>query len=120
VYGDVTGISIATDGTVSATFSNGLTKAVYKVPLATFANPDGLEAVSGNAYIATNDSGNAVINAPEAGGAGKINSSQLEDSNVDLATELTDLITTQRAYSACAKIVTTSSTMLDDLLNTVR
>jgi flagellar hook protein FlgE len=116
VYGSVSGISIASDGTVSANFSNGLTQAVFKIPLATFANPDGLAEVSGNAYTSTPDSGSPVVNVASTGGSGTINSKELEGSTVDLATEFTNLITTQRAYSACSRIVTTASQMLDELL----
>ncbi len=120
VYGSVTGISISSDGTVSANFSNGLTQAVFKVPLVTFANPDGLAEVSGNAYTTTPDSGTPIINVANTGGSGTINSRQLEGSTVDLATEFTNLITTQRAYSACSRIVTTASQMLDQLLQMSR
>jgi len=116
VYGSVSGISISSDGTVSANFSNGLNQAVFKIPLATFINPDGLAEVSGNAYTAASDSGTPVINAASTGGTGTINSNELEGSTVDLATEFTNLITTQRAYSACSRIVTTASQMLDELL----
>jgi len=116
VYGNVNGISIASDGTVSANFSNGLTQAVFKIPLATFANPDGLSEVSGNAFAATPNSGTPVVNVASTGGSGTINSKELEGSTVDLATEFTNLITTQRAYSACSRIVTTASQMLDELL----
>jgi flagellar hook protein FlgE len=115
VYGSVTGLSIATDGTVSANFSNGLTQAVFKIPLATFANPDGLAEVSGNAYATTPDSGTPIVNVADTGGAGTINSKELENSTVDLATEFTNLITTQRAYSACSRIVTTVDQMLQQL-----
>ena len=116
VYGSVTGLSIGADGIVSANFSNGLSQAVFKIPLATFANPDGLAGVSGNAYTSTPDSGTVVLNAAQTGGAGSINGKQLEGSTVDLATEFTNLITAQRAYSASSKIVTTASEMLDQLL----
>ena len=116
VYGNVTGISISSDGTVSANFSNGLTQSVFKIPLATFANPDGLAEVSGNAYATTPESGTPVVNVASTGGSGTINSKELEGSTVDLATEFTNLITTQRAYSACSRIVTTASQMLDELL----
>lgn len=119
VYGDVTGTSIAEDGTVSATYSNGQSKDVYKIALATFANENGLEAVSGNAYIATTSSGAASLHEAGTGGSGTIKSSELESSTVDVATELTDLITIQRAYSACAKVVTTSTNMMDSLLQAV-
>jgi flagellar hook protein FlgE len=114
-FGSVTGVTIATDGTVTAQFSNGLSQDVYKVPLATFASPDGLGQVNGNAYVATKSSGAAAINLPSTGPAGSIDSNSLEASTVDLATEFTNLITTQRAYSASARIVTTADQMLQQL-----
>ena len=114
-FGSVTGVNVDKDGTVTAQFSNGLSQAVYKIPLATFTNPDGLGQVSGNAYIATKDSGAANINLANSGSAGGIASQSLEASTVDLATEFTNLITTQRAYSASARIVTTADQMLQQL-----
>src|SRR6185437_217551 len=103
------------DGTVTAQFSNGLTQDVYKIPLATFADPDGLGQVSGNAYTATKASGAANISLATIGSAGAIQSQSLEGSTVDLATEFTTLITTQRAYSASARIITTADQMLQQL-----
>jgi flagellar hook protein FlgE len=114
-FGSVTGVSIAKDGTVSAQFSNGLSQDVYKVPVATFTNPDGLGQVSGNAYIATKNSGAANVNLADSGSSGGIQSQSLEGSTVDLATEFTNLITTQRAYSASARIITTADQMLQQL-----
>ncbi len=114
-FGSVTGVAIAKDGTVTAQFSNGLSQDVYKVPLATFTNPNGLGQISGNAYYATKDSGAANVNLANTGGAGAIQSQSLEGSTVDLATEFTNLITTQRAYSASARIITTADQMLQQL-----
>lgn len=114
-FGSVTGVSVSKDGTVTAQFSNGLSQDVYKVPLATFTNPNGLGQVSGNAYYATKDSGAANVNLANSGGAGAIQSQSLEGSTVDLATEFTNLITTQRAYSASARIITTADQMLQQL-----
>jgi len=114
-FGSVTGVAIAKDGTVTAQFSNGLSQDVYKVPLATFTNPNGLGQISGNAYYATKDSGVANINLANTGGAGAIQNQSLEGSTVDLATEFTNLITTQRAYSASARIITTADEMLQKL-----
>ena len=88
---------------------------MFKLPIATFSNPDGLAAVSGNAYTASNDSGTAAIGEANLGGAGSVNSKSLEGSTVDLATEFTNLITTQRAYSASARIITTADQMLQTL-----
>ncbi|MBV9548050.1 MAG: flagellar hook protein FlgE [Alphaproteobacteria bacterium] len=114
-FGTVTGVTVAKDGTVTAQFSNGLAQDVYKVPLATFANPDGLGPMSGNAYMATKASGAANINVADSGSAGSVASQSLEGSTVDLATEFTTLITTQRAYSASARIITTVDQMLQQL-----
>ena len=69
-FGSVTGVTVGKDGTVTAQFSNGLSQEVYKIPLATFTNPDGLGQVSGNAYVATKSSGAANINLADTGGAG--------------------------------------------------
>jgi len=116
LFGSLSSISIDEDGVVTAQFSNGLSQDVYKIPLATFTNPDGLTQVSGNAFTTSVNSGSPTINEANLGGAGTIQSKNLEESTVDLATEFTDLITTQRAYSAASRIVTTASTMLDNLL----
>ncbi len=114
-YGTVTGVNVGKDGTVTAQFSNGLSQAVFKIPLATFANEDGLGQVSGNAYVATQASGVANINLANTGPAGSVQANSLESSTVDLATEFTNLITTQRAYSASAQIISTANQMLQVL-----
>jgi flagellar hook protein FlgE len=116
LFGSLSGVSIDPDGFVTANFSNGLSQKIYKLPVATFANSNGLTAVNGNAYQASNSSGTATINEATTGGAGGIQSQSLEGSTVDLATEFTNLITTQRAYQASTRIVTTASDMLDQLL----
>ena len=114
-FGSVTGVTVGKDGTLTAQFSNGLSQDVYKIPLATFSNPDGLAQVSGNAYVANKASGAANINIADSGSAGSIASKSLEGSTVDLASEFTSLITTQRAYSASARIITTADQMLQQL-----
>jgi flagellar hook protein FlgE len=120
LFGSLSGITVDSDGVITAQFSNGLSQKVYKIPLATFANPDGLSEASGNAYLTSIQSGSPTITEADLGGAGTIQSKNLEGSTVDLATEFTNLITTQRAYSAASRIVTTASTMLDDLLAMAR
>jgi flagellar hook protein FlgE len=117
LFGTLSGVSVDASGIVTAQFSNGLTQKIAQVPLATFTNPNGLAAISGNAYAATANSGNAIVGAAGAGGAGKIQSGALEGSTVDLATEFTNLITTQRAYTASTRVITTASEMLDTLNN---
>ena len=113
--GNVTGVTVSKDGTVTALYSNGLSQNVYKIPIATFTNPDGLGQVNGNAYVATKNSGAASVNQANTGSAGGIAAQSLEASTVDLATEFTNLITTQRAYSASARIITTADQMLQQL-----
>jgi flagellar hook protein FlgE len=120
LFGSLSGVTVGSDGVITAQFSNGLSQKVYKIPLATFANPDGLSETSGNAYLTSIASGSPTITEADLGGAGTLQSKNLEGSTVDLATEFTSLITTQRAYSAASKIVTTASTMLDDLLSMAR
>jgi flagellar hook protein FlgE len=114
-FGAITGVQVAKDGTVTALFSNGLSQNVYKIPIATFTNPDGMGQVNGNAYIATKASGAASVNLAGTGAAGTITAQSLEGSTVDLASEFTNLITTQRAYSASARIITTADQMLQQL-----
>jgi flagellar hook protein FlgE len=120
VFGNVTGVSIGKDGIVTALFDNGLTRAVYKLPIATFQNPDGLSRLQGNAYGISDMSGTFSLVEPGTGGGGTLAPSTLEASTVDLATEFTKLITTQRAYSASTRVITTADEMLNELNNIKR
>ena len=115
-FGSVTGLTVGTDGTVTANYSNGLTQSVFRIPLATFPNPDGLSLVQGNAYAQSGSSGTPVINPADTAGSGTVQAYALEGSTVDLATEFTNMITTQQAYSASARVVSTASQMLDELM----
>ncbi|HYD87760.1 MAG TPA: flagellar hook protein FlgE [Vitreimonas sp.] len=114
--GDLVGLVLEGDGYLTAQFSNGRARALYQIPLATFLNPNGLAPDQGGAFRTTLESGLYNINAANAGGAGRIVSGALEASNVDLAAEFTNLITTQRAYSAASRIITTADQMLEELL----
>ena len=111
---------VAEDGRVSVIFDNGQIRLLGQIGIATFPNPDGLDAVTGNAYLETARSGEYSVKQPLLGGAGSVESYALEASNVDLATEFTNLIVTQRAYSASSKVITTSDQMLDELINIKR
>lgn len=119
-FGNLTNIEVDEDGYVSAIFDNGVTRRIAQVAVATFSNPNGLKGVNGNAYRVTNESGTYSLKAPGSGGAGSLAPSTLEASTVDLSTEFTGLITTQRAYSASSKIITTADQMLEELLNIKR
>lgn len=111
-----TGIDIDREGFVIARFSNGATSRLYKIPLVTFSNANGLQEVSGTAYSETEESGEENLREAGTGGAGFIEPSTLEMSNVDLADEFAKLIISQRAYSANTKVITTVDQMTEDLL----
>jgi flagellar hook protein FlgE len=115
-FGNLTNIEIDEDGFVTAIFDNGITRRIAQVAIATFPNPDGLNPVSGNAYRVSDSSGTFNLKAPGTGGGGLLSPSTLEASTVDLSSEFTGLITTQRAYSASSKIITTADEMLAELL----
>ena len=119
-FGNLTAIAIGTNGDVTANFDNGVTRVIGQVALATFPNPDGLNAVSGDAYTVSQASGTYNLKAPNTGGAGSLQSSTLEASTVDLSTQFSNLITTQQAYSASSKIITTADQMMQDLINVIR
>lgn len=119
-YGNYTGVSVGTDGIVTAIFDNGETRAIAQIPIATFVDVNSLEVMTGNAYIETTGSGTAILRTAGESGAGTIASSSLEQSTVDIAQEFTNMITTQRAYSAASKIITTADSMLEELLTIKR
>ncbi len=120
VYGNLGSVDIDADGYVSAKYDNGVVRRIAQVGLATFANPDGLNSISGDAWQVSLASGAYNLKEPGAGGAGEIAPSELENSTVDLSTEFTGLITTQRAYSASSKIITTADQMLQELIDIKR
>lgn len=115
LYGGLTGVRVDEQGYVIALFNNGIEKRMYKLPVATFLNSDGLGPMNGNAYRATVESGGPSFKAPDIGGAGSISNLALEQSTVDMAKEFSNMIVIQRAYSAASKIITTADEMLDEL-----
>lgn len=110
--GALTSIDISQDGIVSANYNNGVTHALYKIPLANFHNADALTNFSGNVYANSDDAGFINMFGTNTGGTGFIESGALEASNVDLAEQLTDIVIAQRAYQANTKLITTSDDML--------
>ena len=118
--GNVVGVQVSKDGVVSALFDNSQIRTIAKVAIATFPNANGLKATSGSSYQATLPAGQLVLKQAGDGGAGTISPSSLESSTVDLSSEFTGLISTQKAYSASSKIITTADTMLDELINIIR
>lgn len=119
-FGNLTDIEIDDQGFVTAIFDNGISRQIAQVAIATFPNADGLIPTNGNAYRVSKDSGTYNFKTAGTGGAGYIAPATLEASTVDLSSEFTGLITTQRAYSASSKIITTADQMLEELLNIKR
>jgi flagellar hook protein FlgE len=113
--GSSTGVSIAKDGTLSFQFSNGATRPGYDIPLADVASPDNLTSVNGDAFLANYNSGPAHVGTAGSGAFGTISSSSLENSTVDIATELTDMIQAQSAYQANSKVFQTGADILQVL-----
>lgn len=109
------GVQVDPDGKVYATYSNGERMLQGQVVLATFPDENGLEAVSGTAWVQTGASGTPLIGVPGSGSCGSLSTGMLEGSNVDLTSELVDLMTAQRNYQANTKVISTS-TQLDDAL----
>ena len=118
--GNIVGVQVDGKGVVSALFDNSQVRKIAQIAVATFPNSNGLQAMSGNAYGGTLAAGTMTLKVAGTGGAGKIDPSSLEASTVDLSSEFTGLITTQKAYSASSKIITTADTMLDELINIIR
>ncbi|WP_133123607.1 flagellar hook-basal body complex protein, partial [Methylobacterium frigidaeris] len=116
----VTGSEFGSDGTVYATFDDGSRLAAFKVPLATVKSPDNLEPRSGNVYRVSVDSGDIQVGFAGQNGRGAIKSGALEQSNVDVSTELTAMIESQSVYTANSKVFTTGNEMLDTLMNLKR
>lgn len=119
-YGVLSTVEIDEEGYVNALFTNGMSRRVFQLPLATFSNYSGLNSEEGGAFTASPDAGTMILYGAGEGGAGTLRSKALEASTVDLAEEFTNLITTQRAYSASSKIITTADEMLDELIRLKR
>ena len=118
--GTLAGTSIGEDGTILGRFSNGTTRNLGQVLLTRFSNPDGLQPIGRNLFIQSADSGNPLDGSPGTGGFGKIFANTLEASNVDLGDELVNMITMQRGFQANARIITTTDTLLGELVNLSR
>ncbi|WP_018995826.1 flagellar hook protein FlgE [Hirschia maritima] len=119
-FGSLAAVDVDEDGFVIAQYTNGLSRKIYQVPVATFDNEGGLIAQAGSSFRAGPETGDMNLRAPKAAEAGTVVSSALETSTVDLAEEFSNLIVTQRAYSASSKIITTADEMLDELIRIKR
>ncbi len=118
--GQLQAFNISADGTVVGMFSNGVKQPIAQLAMATFSNPGGLEKVGNSSFSASLNSGGAVIGTPGSGDRGLMIGGALEMSNVDLASEFTNLIIAQRGFQANSKIITSSDEILQDLVNLKR
>jgi flagellar hook protein FlgE len=117
---EVDSVQISGDGIVYAKYENGDLLPIYRLAMATVESPDKLNVISGNVYSQSVDSGVVVLGFPGNSGFGEIVSGALENSNVDLAEELTNMIESQRTYTANSKVFQTGSDLMDVLVNLKR
>ena len=113
----LTDITIGTDGVIAGSYSDGTTRDLYQIALANFSNYSGLDDVGNSMYQASSQSGVAVIGVAGTGQFGTIKSNTLEGSNVDLSTQLANLITAQRSYEACARVFTSADEVMQTTVN---
>ena len=118
--GYYTGFTVDANGVISAQFSNGQEKTVAQIAVATVPNTTGLVAAGDNNFQVTVASGPAIAGIAGTGGRGKVDDNALEQSNVNISTEFSDLIIAQRAFEANAKTMTTSDTISQDVMAMVR
>jgi flagellar hook protein FlgE len=118
--GNLGSISIDEDGIVTAAYSNGELTPMFQVVLADFASYEGLTKMGQNLYAESMESGQALPGMAGTGRLGRVSPSSLEMSNVDLASEFVKLITTQRAFQANSRVITSSDEILQELINIKR
>lgn len=115
--GDLVGVNIGDDGLVVASYSNGSQKSLGKIIIANFSSPQGLRQIGDSSFFATSDSGQPSYGEPGSAGFGTLRAGSRERSNVDLTSELVDLITAQRNFQANAKAIETTSAMTTAIIN---
>jgi len=115
--GQLIGMQFESNGIVTARYSNGQSKPAGQVEIATFRNPQGLQAVGGNGWMRTFASGDPIAGVPGEGNLGVLQAGALEESNVDLTAELVAMITAQRVYQANAQTIKTQDQVLQTIVN---
>lgn len=119
-FGTLAGVTIDESGLMTALFDNGETRPIFKIPIATFVNVNGLNSRTGNVWNQTQASGDNTLREANNGSAGSIAQAALESSTVDIGAEFTKMIVVQRAYSAATKIISTADEMLEELVRIKR
>ncbi|WP_215409596.1 flagellar hook-basal body complex protein [Janthinobacterium sp. JC611] len=114
--GTYTGVELANDGSVMAKYTNGQKQSIGVIAVATFPDEGALTAVNDTSWVASTTSGTAMYDRPGVGMAGKLVTSSLEQSNVDITSELVGLMTSQRNYQANSKVISTENAMLQSLM----
>jgi flagellar hook protein FlgE len=117
--GSFSGVTTQANGDVQVNYNNGQTRTIAQIPLVTFNAPDQLQRQNGQAFTGTLTSGTPLAEAAGSNGAGNLVTSSIEGSNVDIATEFSQLIVAQQAYSSNAKVVTTADAMLQVTINMI-
>lgn len=115
--GRLAGYSISDNGEIRGSYTNGVTRTLGQLVLAGFSNPNGLKPMGNNQWAETAESGLPLVGAPETGVLGSLQSSAVEESNVDLTSELVNLIMTQRVYQANAKTIQTQDAVMQSIMN---
>ena len=115
--GQLTSVTVEEDGIITARYSNGQSKPAGQLELATFRNPQGLQALGGNTWANTHASGDPVVGVPSQGSMGVLQAGALEESNIDLTGELVSMITAQRIYQANAQTIKTEDQVMQTLVN---
>jgi flagellar hook protein FlgE len=118
--GVLRGVDVDEEGVVTGIYSNGQLTPLFQLALADFANYGGLQKLGRNLYQESRASGQALPGTPQAGALGAISPQTIEMSNVDLAQEFVKMITTQRAFQANSRVITTSDEILSELINLKR
>lgn len=119
-FGKLKSVSVGANGTVYALYSNDMIRALYKVPVATFANANGLTQASGGLYAQSGESGDATLRVAGQNGASDIQGATLEMSTTDTNKEFANMMTAQQAYSGSAQVMTAANDMFDTLIGAVR
>ena len=115
--GTLTGFAVSSNGDIVGRYTNGQVKTLGQVILSSFANPNGLQNIGGNQWVETAESGVPRTSTPGSSGLGSVQSSRIEESNVDLTAELVNMITAQRVYQANAQTIKTQDQILQTLVN---
>ena len=118
--GSLQDFTVGLDGTITGAFTNGLNRTLGRIPVATFANNQGLRQVGSSLFATENNSGNPVVSTAGTSGAGTLLAGSLELSNVELSEEFVNLITASTGFSAASRVITTSDELIQELLAAVR